>query len=148
MTRRFTAAAIRRQVPSRSRLSVPIEMDVVFDCQGEYHTARMLNLSCESVFLASDILRCVGSRLTLHLANVGRGDEALSSIVGEVDWRAERGIPEAGLPRGMSIHFIDLAEPARKRLDDFVVETLEKLLLVLDADSLDPDFIRRELLSL
>ncbi len=144
VTGRFAPADIRRKVPSRAHLPVPIEMDLVVQYRGEYHAARMVNLSCEGAFLASDTLWSVGSPLTLHLPNIGRDNEALFEIVGEVAWCTERAITEAELPYAMDIRFIDLAEPVRKKLDTLVLETLEKQLRLLDADSLDPDFIRRE----
>ena len=147
-TRRFAPEEIGQQLPRRTRLRVPIDMDVLVEYEGQPHTARVLNLSCGGVFLTSEDHWPVGSRLTLYLANIVRGLEALLEIRCEVAWAAEEGISEAGLPRGMGIRFVGLPKNIERKLDTLVLEILEKQLSTLDATALDPEFVRREQLVL
>ncbi len=145
---RFAAAEIRRRVPIRTSLHVPVEMDLAVQCQGEYHTARVMNLSCGSALLASGALFEVGSRLTLYLAIVGRDSETFLVMEGDVVWRTELAVAESALRHRMDIRFVALSQSAQEKLDSFVVEILEKQLLMLDPTALDPDFVRREELLL
>ncbi len=141
---RFTAAEIHRRVPIRTSLHVPVEMDIAVQCQGEYHTARVMNLSCGSALLASGALFEVGSRLTLYLAIVGRDSETFLVMEGDVVWRTELAVAESALRHRMDIRFVALSETAQEKLDSFVVEILEKQLLLLDTTVLDAGFVRRE----
>lgn len=147
-TRRFAPDEIGRQLPRRTRLRVAIDMEVLVVYEGQLHTGRILNLSCGGVFLASDESWPVHSCLTLHLANVVRGLDAVLEVEGEVTWVAEDGMPDDGLPPGMGIRFVGLSKRIERKLDTLVLEILEKQLCTLDASALDSEFVRREQLVL
>jgi uncharacterized protein (TIGR02266 family) len=144
--RRFGTADIREGVPRRRCLRVPVTMEIVFEHEGEHLSGRILNLSCGGVFLASDSVLGVDSRLILHLANIGRGLDAIMTVGGEVAWtRIKR---EPSRPKGMGIRFVDVTDAVQHRLDSLVVETLEKHLCGLNPDLLDPEFLARENIKL
>ena len=131
---RFSAGDIRERLGDRERIRVPVETPIVFEHQGRFHTARVVNLSRSGVFVASEILADAGSLLTLYLAGIGgdSGDEEdFLEATGEVVWGTKRGIPEADLPRGMGIRFVDFPEAAMERLDSYVVDTIAKRISTL-----------------
>lgn len=144
--RRFTSGEIRDAVPRRKHLRVPVTMDVIFEHQGQFHSGRVANLGVGGVFLSSDTLLDLDSRLTLYLVNVGRGSDAVMPIEGEVAWK--RDSVESNRPRGMGIRFANVPEPVHKVLDSFVLETLERHLRGLSPSLLSPDFLDREKIKL
>lgn len=125
---RFSAEDIRAQITSRERLRVPVEMETVFQCESEYHTGRVVNVSRGGVFLASETLYEMGSQLTLYLAHLGCHHRELFEPKGEVVWVTKRGVPEIGVPRGMGVQFVDFPESAQEKLESFVIDTIAKRL--------------------
>ena len=119
-TPRFSAGDIRERLGDRERIRVPVETPIVFE-----HQSR------GGVFVASEILVDAGSLLTLYLAGIGGDEEDLLEATGEVVWRTKRGVPEADLPRGMGIRFVDFPEAAMERLDSYVVDTIAKRISAL-----------------
>ena len=148
VSKRFTASDIRHQVTSRDRLRVPAELDMILRVGDEYVSVQIVNVSRGGVFIASDKLEPVGSRLTMFIANAYGGDSAMFEAEGEVVWVCELGIADSELPRGMGVGFIGDQEAVRHQLDSFVLETLEMRLSGLDANALAPDFITKEKLDL
>ncbi len=128
---RFSAGDIRERLGDRERIRVPVETPIVFEHQSRFHTARVVNLSRGGVFVASEILVDAGSLLTLYLAGIGGDEEDLLEATGEVVWCTKRGVPEADLPRGMGIRFVDFPEAAMERLDSYVVDTIAKRISAL-----------------
>jgi uncharacterized protein (TIGR02266 family) len=122
----FSAADIRDCLSDRERIRVPVETPIVFEHQSRYHTARVVNLSRGGLFVASETLVEAGSILTLYLASIGSED--LFETKGEVVWCTKRGVPEADLPRGMGVQFLEFPESAQEKLDSYVVETIAKRL--------------------
>ena len=122
----FSAEDIGACLSDRERIRVPIETPIVFEHKGRHHTARVVNLSKSGVFVASETLIDTGSILTLYLASIGGREEDLLETKGEVVWCTKRGVPEADLPRGMGIHFVDFPREAQEKLDAYVVETIAK----------------------
>ena len=131
---------------SRSFLRVPAEMELFFQFKGEYYTGQLLNLGRGGAFLASETLFPLGSRLVMHLSNIAGGREALLEATGEVMWSAETRVAESDLPRGMGIQFIEPHKVERK-LETFVLETLERRFSRVDPNAVDPEFVRREQLA-
>lgn len=121
---RFTAEDIRKCLSDRDRIRVPMETPIVFEHEGRHHTARVVNLSKSGVFVASETLIEAGSSVTLFLAGIFGGDQVPLETKGEVAWCTKRGVPEADLPRGMGIRFIDFPPEAQQELDAYVVETI------------------------
>lgn len=146
VTQRFGAAEIRAGVPRRKHLRVPVSMDIMFEHEGQYHSGTILNLSCSGVFLASDTIIEVDSRLTLYLANIGRGADAMMVMEGEVAWTTKA--DESRRTQGMGIRFVNVPETSQRQLDSVVLETLEKHLCGLSSNLLDPEFLERENLKL
>jgi uncharacterized protein (TIGR02266 family) len=122
----FSAEDIRACLSRRERIRVPMETPIVFEHQGRHYTARVVNLSKSGVFVASETLLDTGSILTLYLANIRGREEDLLETKGEVAWCTKRGVPEADLPRGMGVHFVDFPREAEDKLDAYVVETIAK----------------------
>jgi len=125
---RFSADDIRVCLRDRDRIRVPVETPMVFEHDGRFYTARVVNLSKSGVFVASETLLDTGSLLTLFLAGIGGRQEDLLETKAEVVWCTKRGVPEADLPRGMGVRFVDFPKEAQEKLDAYVVETIAKRL--------------------
>lgn len=123
----FSASKIRDRMTVREGLRVRLEIYAVIYYQGEHHTARVVNLGRRGVFLASDALFEIGSRLAVNLVNIGSKKDVLE-VKGEVVWCTEVGIPESDLPRGMGIRFFEFSPATQERLDSFLIEIIEKQL--------------------
>jgi len=123
---RFSASDIRQRVTSRERLRVPAERYAVLQHEGECHTVLLVNVSRGGVFVASDLLFEIGSRVTLYFTNIG--NEKLVELQGEIVWRTEQGIAAAHLPRGMGVRFVNFSPDDQKELDALVIETIQKRL--------------------
>lgn len=147
VTRRFSKDDISAGLPSRDRLRVPQESDILFQIGGEYHTGTLVNLSRGGVFIETPNLLPVRADLKVYVASVRSTDEALLEVAAEVAWVTERGIPNS-VPKGMGIAFPARAPAVERRLDSMVIETLERHLSGLDATCLAPDFVVRERLTL
>ena len=122
----FSADDIRACLSERERIRVPVETPIVFEHEGRHYTARVVNLSKSGVFVASETLLDNGSIVTVYLASIGGLEEDLIETKGEVVWCTKRGVPEADLPRGMGIRFVDFPQEAQDKLDAYVVETIAK----------------------
>jgi hypothetical protein len=144
---RFSAADIRRTVQTRGRLRVNTNMEIVVDQAGKVDRARVGNLSCGGMLLLSDTLFGKGIDLALHLANVVRGGEIML-VNSEVVWSTDQGVSDTTFRCRMGVRFLDLGEVERESLDSFVVDCIENKLLSLRRDVLDPEFIRREQITL
>jgi uncharacterized protein (TIGR02266 family) len=146
VTRRYAVSELREQLQRRKHLRVPMAVDIVFEHDGEFLSGRIANLSCGGVFLMSDTILDTDSKLTLYLANTGRGSDAVITIEGEVTW--VRKVAESDRRPGMGIQFVNVPEDVQRQLDSFVLETLEKHLCGLSSSVLDPEFLEREKIKL
>ena len=81
--RGFTTMEMRQSVVPRARLRVRVEIDLAVLHQAEYHSARVMDLSCGGILLVSGAAFEVNSRLTLNLAIIG---EAFRDTEGDVVW--------------------------------------------------------------
>jgi hypothetical protein len=144
---RFTAAQIREKVAARKRLRVRTDMETVVVAGSEVYHVRVGNLSRGGALLRCDASFDVGSRLTLHLASLGRG-QALLPADGDVVWQSDGG-PSSGTFRyRLGLQFVELDGSAQKGLDTLVVDGLEAKLLSLRREALDAEFLRRERVAL
>lgn len=121
---------------TRASLRVPAEVDMFFQCRGEYYAGQLVNLSRGGIFLGSPALMAVGSPLQLFLTNLGRA--ALLETRGEVVWTCEKSLPSSTLPRGMGVRFVEFSDPLARQMEAFVFETLESRLAKLDLTAVDP----------
>lgn len=148
VTKRFTSRDIRNRVRSRDRLRVPVELEMAMRIGNDYQTVQVVNVSRGGVFIASDQIYPVGTRLILYVANAYGGGEAMFEAEGEVAWLSEHGVAESDLPRGMGLRFVGDQDAVRHQLDAFVLESLEIRLSGLDANALTPEFLLKEDLEL
>lgn len=140
---RFTAGQIRETISTRKRLRVHTDMEIVADQAGSFQRAKVANLSCGGVLLLCDEGLSKEAPLTLHLANVARGDGVLPTE-GRIVWQADSGQKNGTFRYRMGIQFLGVGPAEERSLDTFVVDSLENKLLSLSREALDEDFLRRE----
>ncbi len=130
----FSPAEIRGTLSDGTRLRVPIEAHAMVEHEGGSFDASVVNVSRRGVFLASETLAESGSRLTVYIVGLSDDDEPgdMLELTGEVVWRADDGIPEARIRRGMGLRLIDVSEETGDRLESLVAKTIEKRLSQLD----------------
>lgn len=148
VTKRFTSKDIGKRIKSRDRLRVPVVLEMAMRIGNDYRSIQVINVSRGGVFIASERIHPVGTRLILYVANAYGGDEAMFEAEAEVVWLSEYGVPESELPRGMGLRFLGDQGAVRHQLDSFVLETLEIRLSGLDANALAPEFLFKEDLEL
>jgi uncharacterized protein (TIGR02266 family) len=146
VTQRFGLSELRESLQRRQHLRVPMMMEIMFEHECEFQYGRVTNLSCGGVFLVSDTVLEVEAKLSLYLANVGRGPDAVMPVEGAVAWTRKEEQNHA--PKGMGIRFVNLPDSIYRQLDRFVLETLEKHLCSLNLSVLDPEFLDRENIKL
>ncbi len=121
---------------TRASLRVPAEVDMFFQCRGEYYVAQLVNLSRGGIFLGSPVLMPVGSPLALFLTSLGR--QPILETRGQVVWTTERGLTSSALPPGMGVRFVEISDPLARQIEAFVFETLESRLARWDLTAVDP----------
>lgn len=125
----FTKFELRDSVIQRDRLRVPAGGQAILQHEAGCLTASVVNLSRGGVFLAASTLLPVGVRATVFLADVpGTEDGEVLELEGDITWVAASGHANAGLPRGMGIHFVDVPEDLQERLDSLVLGIVEQRL--------------------
>lgn len=120
----FAASEIRCTLTERLR--VPIEGYATVLHEDGCLQARVVNLSRGGVFLAARNLLPIGAETTLYVAGINGNceDEVLESK-GEVIWCTKRGVPEATLPRGMGLRFVDVTPETKERLESLMAGSIE-----------------------
>ena len=131
---RFSAAEIRGKVVNRGRLRVQTDLETVVDLNADLHHARVGNLSCGGVLLLSDEGFDQGTLVTLHLANLSRGESVIPTD-GQVVWVSDSGGSNGTFRFRMGIQFLGLEASEHESLDSFVVDSLENKLLSLSRDA-------------
>ncbi len=124
----FSESDLRDHLTEWNRIRVPAEICVVLRHEDNHYAGRVLNLSRNGVFLTSEVLFDVGSRLSLVMPDDDGSPDSALELKAEVTWHTKRGIPAADLPRGMGLHFIELTPDLQEKLDSRVLETIEKQL--------------------
>lgn len=148
VTRRFSAQDVLSKIPARERLRVPIETEMIFSAEGEYHAGVAVNVSRGGLFLSANRLFPIDSTVTVFLSSPGGGDTALIETPAKVVWVAERGVSAALLPPGMGVSFVEKKDLVERHLDSMVVESLVRHLSGVDPTSLAPELIGRELVQI
>jgi hypothetical protein len=148
VTRRFSAEDVLARVTARERLRVPIETEMIFEAGGEVHAGLVVNLSRGGVFLAARELLPVSTRFVMYLTSPDAADHPLIEAPARVVWATDRGLSEALLPPGMGISFVEKKGILERYLDAMVVDALVRHLSGVDANSLAPDFVGKELVEL
>lgn len=126
----FSPSEIRETLSDGTRLRVPIDAHAMVEHDGGSFDASVVNVSRGGVFLASETLAESGTRLTVYIAGLSDDDEPgdMLELSGEVVWRADNGIPEAGIRRGMGIRLVDMSDETGNQLESLVAKTIEKRL--------------------
>jgi len=148
VTRRFTAEDVLTKVTARERLRVPLETEMIFSVEGEFHAGLAVNVSRGGLFLSARQLLPVDSAVTIHLSSPDAIDHALIETPAKVVWVTERGISTSLLPPGMGVSFVSRKGLIENYLDAMVVDCLVRHLSGVDATSLAPEFIGRELVEI
>jgi hypothetical protein len=139
--RRFSAAEVRRMIVPRSRLRVRTEIEVAIKWQKhQFDCAKMLNLSRGGALLATKTEFQPNCRLELTLGPIDTNLLTRADVV----WCARS--TDRCFSYKTGIRFLKLHSFERKKLDSFIVETLERQLLSFDPVVLDPGFVERECL--
>ena len=148
VTRRFSAEDVLKKVTARKRLRVPIEVEMIYAIGGDYQAGTAINLSRGGLFLSSREVLPINTPVTIFLSSPEAIDHALVETPAEVVWATERGISEHLLPPGMGLSFLAKKGIVERYLDAMVVDALVRHLSGVDANSLAPEFIGRELVEL
>ncbi len=147
VTRRFTAQQVEGKVTARERLRVPLDNDMILRTDSEFHEAMGVNLSRGGVFLTSPVVLPVRTKLSVYLSSPDVSHEALLEAEAEVAWRTNtRG--EEPSREGMGLSFRGDMGEIIKHLDALVISSLVRRLSGVDANSLAPEFLRKEALEL
>ena len=144
VTRRFSAEDVLRKIPTRERLRVPLETEMIYSAGGEFHAGLAVNLSRGGIFLSARQLLPVNTPVTIYIASPDAIDHALIETPARVVWVAERGISTSLLPPGMGVSFVSKKGLVETYLDAMVVDSLVRHLSGVDATLLAPEFIGRE----
>jgi uncharacterized protein (TIGR02266 family) len=148
VSRRFSAEEVLAKVTARERLRVPLDTEMVFAAGGEFHAGYAVNLSRGGLFLSAREMLPVRSPVTIYLSSPDAIDHALMETPAEVVWVTERGLSGALIPPGMGIRFTQKKGLVETYLDAMVVDSIVRHLSGVDATSLAPEFIGRELVEL
>ena len=97
----------------RGSLRVPVRLRVSFASMGELGHALMTNLSRGGLFVATDLLLEIGTRLVLrlHVEGASKGLEVQAEVVSQ--GLGPRGDPK----RGLGLRFVETEAALRKELD-------------------------------
>ena len=148
VTRRFSAEDVLAKVAARERLRVPLETEMLFSVEGEFHAGLAVNLSRGGLFLSAPSLPPVDSPVTIYLSSPGAIDHALIETPARVVWVTERGISSSLLPPGMGVSFVSKRGLVENYLDAMVVDSLVRHLSGVDATSLAPEFLGRAIVEI
>jgi Tfp pilus assembly protein PilZ len=148
VTRRFSAEDVLSKVTARERLRVPLETEMIFSNGEEFHAGLAVNLSRGGVFLSARQILPVDSPIIIYLSSPDAIDQSLIETPGKVVWVTDRGISTSLLPPGMGVCFVSKKGLVENYLDAMVIDSLVRHLSGVDATSLAPEFIGRELVEL
>jgi uncharacterized protein (TIGR02266 family) len=148
VTRRFSAEDVLSKVTARERLRVPLETEIIFATGGEFHAGLAVNVSRGGLFLSARQILPVDSPVTIYISSPDTIDHALIETPAKVVWVTERGISTSLLPPGMGVSFVSKKGLVESYLDAMVVDSLVRRLSGVDAASLAPEFVGRELVEI
>ena len=148
VTRRFTAREVEEKVTARERLRVPLEHELIFRTDSEFHAAMGVNLSRGGVFLTSTVILPIQTKLNVYLSSPDVSHEKMLEAKAEVAWTTSDPRGEDGLREGMGLSFRGDMGEIIEHLDALVINSLVRRLSGVDANCLAPDFLQREALEL
>ncbi len=148
VTRRFSAEDVLSKVTARERLRVPLETEMIFTSAGEFYAGLAVNVSRGGLFLSAREILPVDTPITIYLSTPDAIDHSLIETPAKVVWATELGISASLLPPGMGVSFVSKKGLVETYLDAMVVDSLVRHLSGVDATSLAPEFIGRELVEL
>ena len=121
LTRELSGDGDEERVNQRDSLRVPARLRVSFASLGELGQALITNLSRGGVFVATDHLLEIGTRvvLRLHVDQPGKDVEVNAEVV-SLDL-GPRGSPQ----RGVGLRFVDAEAAVRRELDALYERALE-----------------------
>ena len=102
---------------TRQSPRIDLEVEVTFESEHNFYTGFTQNLSSGGLFIATTIVRPVGSALHIKFTLPGEGPPIDADAV--VRWVREVGEPE---DHGMGVQFEGLAAPDRVRVDAFIAQ--------------------------
>ncbi len=124
MERKFSPGLHGKNADRRESVRVPTRLAVQFGSLGELQQSLMTNLSRGGVFITTDHLVEIGTRLELRLAIGKRGKELVipaEVVSNNVGPRFEKG------QRGMGLHFLDLEAEVKAEIEELYEKTLKDL---------------------
>jgi hypothetical protein len=148
VSHRFSARDVLSKVTSRERLRVPLETEMIYSVEGEFHAGLAVNVSRGGLYLSSRQLLPVNSPLTIYISCPDAIDQALIETPAKVVWVAQRGVSTSLLPPGMGVSFVSKKNLVESYLDAMVVDSLVRHLSGVDATALAPEFLGRELVEI
>jgi len=121
LSREFSGDADTERAQQRGSLRLPTKLRVSFASLGELGQALITNLSRGGVFVATDYVLAIGTRVTLrlHVDQPGKDVEAQAEVVSQN--LGPRGDPK----RGMGLRFVDAEAAVRRELDALYERALE-----------------------
>jgi type IV pilus assembly protein PilZ len=113
LSRELSGGCDDERADQRGSLRVPVKLRVSFASMGELGQALMTNLSRGGLFVATDRLLEIGTRLTLrlHVEGASKGLEVQAEVVSQD--LGPRGDPK----RGLGLRFVETEGALRKELD-------------------------------
>jgi uncharacterized protein (TIGR02266 family) len=122
LARQFNPQVSDEQADRRASIRVPTRLVVSFENLGELRRCWMTNLGRGGLFVASDQLLAIGTRLDLRIGIGATGDEI--EIPAEVV--SHNLGPRFENQRGMGMRFLDLTPEATKQLDELYDSTFRR----------------------
>ena len=114
LNRHFCPGLSESRADQRGSVRVPTRLVVSFASVGELRHSLMLNLSRGGLFVATDDLFEIGSRLELRV----KVEESGASIAVPVEVVSHNVGPGFREQRGMGMRFLDMSPDIEKQLDD------------------------------
>jgi uncharacterized protein (TIGR02266 family) len=124
LSRSFSPGVSKAQADQRASLRVPTRLGASFATAGEIRRSLMTNLSRGGVFLRSEDLVDLGTRvdLCIHIDESGEDIRVLAEVV------AHNVGPGFGSDEhGMGLRFLDMDEATQKQIEELYERSLREL---------------------
>jgi len=123
LSQRFAPGLSDEHADRRASVRVPARLRVAFHSKGELRQSLLTNLSRGGLFVETDHLLRIGTRMDL-LIRIEEGDETLQIPVEVVSHNV--GPQMKGGRRGMGVSFLPLSPEEQKRIDDLYERSLRR----------------------
>jgi uncharacterized protein (TIGR02266 family) len=101
---------------NRVHARVELHVEVTLESEHNFYTGLSSNVSEGGLFVASDALPPIGTRMLVRFA-LGESPEPIDAV-GEVRWLRDRRSPD--FPCGFGVRFLTISEDALRRVASFV----------------------------